>query len=448
MAQESKKPFVDSPEMLVRLGTDSKLSPVYVAPFYLDRPEIDGMYLSELERLVKFDFNYNGKTQVVQDTEERKKQAHKEKFDGYYDRAAWHGMNVLYVAKFEVLGKNLSASVFSVADYNIKSISDLALSGDLSIDRRRIHHLMDSLFKAFFETDGVSKTRILYTVRVRKELRDSSKWVSEVWESDYDGGNARQVTKEEGICVTPSYLPPKPGFASGAFFYVSYRMGQPKIFVGSLKDGVGRRFSYLRGNQLMPVVSRQRDKVAFICDVGGNPDVFLQAYSSQKGAIGKPRQIFTALRGTQASPTFSPDGRRIAFVSNKDGAPRIYAMEIPDEGIKLEDVQPVLVTKQNRENTSPAWSYDGMKLAYSSLTGGTRQIWIYDFATNEEIQVTHGDGNKENPTWAPNSLHIAFNAGDENTSELYIVNLNQPEAVKISSGPGEKRFPSWEPRVE
>ncbi|MFT4553451.1 MAG: TolB protein [Chlamydiales bacterium] len=448
-AEEAGGTLSDRSEMVIRLATDSKLAPIYVAPLYLENAGLDGLYLNELEAIVKFDLNFNGKTQLVQHSEERRRQASTEKFDGYYDRAAWHGMNVLYVAKLQIIDKKLSASIFSVSDYNIKSITDLALTGDMSLDRRRIHQLMDSLHRAFFDEKGISNTRMLYSVRIKKEIRDSTKWVSEIWECDYDGGNARQITNEGGVCVTPSYLPPKPGFASGGFFYVSYRMGQPKIFVSSLKEGVGRRFSFLRGNQLMPVVSRQRDQVAFICDVGGNPDVFLLKYNAQKGmGVGKPRQIFTALRGTQATPTFSPDGHRIAFVSNKDGAPRIYAMEIPDEGMKLENVRTVLITKQNRENTSPAWSPDGMKLAYSSMTGGTRQIWIYDFSTNEEIQITHGDGHKENPTWAPNSLHIAFNAGDENTSELYLVNLNQPEAVKISSGSGEKRFPCWEPRVE
>lgn len=436
-------------DVVLHLATESELAPLYLARFYLEDPDLDGFYLQELEKVLSFDLGYNGKTLLTKYTREQERQASQEGFTGYYDRAAWRELGVRYVAKVQVKQRRLSASFFSVEDYDVKSVSDIALTGELAKDRRYVHQLADSMHQAFFHQNGIASTRLLYTSKVREDKEDSSKWVSEVWECDYDGYNPRQVTHEGRYCVTPAYIPPKPGYSSGGFFYVSYRMGQPKIFMASLQDGIGRRFSYLRGNQLMPAIAPQRDQVCFICDVGGNPDVFLQDYSLGAGALGKPRQIFTALRGAQATPSFSPDGKRVAFVSNKDGSPRIYVMEIPPEGATLEDVRPVLVSKRNRENTSPAWSPDGMKLAYSAMSGQTRQIWIYDFSTGEEKQLTHGGNtHKENPTWAPNSLHLAYNSGDENKSELYLINLNQPEAVKVTSGFGEKRFPSWEPRSE
>jgi TolB protein len=104
-----------------------------------------------------------------------------------------------------------------------------------------------------------------------------------------------------------------------------------------------------------------------------------------------------------------------------------------------------LISKQNRENSCPCWSPDGTKLAYSAKTGGIRQIWIYDFATQEERQLTSGPGNKENPYWAPDSHHLVFNSTGEESSELYVVNLSQPDAVRITKGPGKKHYPAWGP---
>ena len=117
---------------------------------------------------------------------------------------------------------------------------------------------------------------------------------------------------------------------------------------------------------------------------------------------------------------------------------------IPAPGTKLKEVKATLITKHGKESSAPAWSPDGSKLAYSTLTNGVRQIWIYDFDTRQERQLTQGPSHKENPTWGPNSLHIIFNSSTNSGSDLYLINLNQPEAEKISSGPGEKRFPSWE----
>lgn len=428
--------------IVVKLATESRLIPLYVAPIKASNSRFDEAYLSQLRSILHFDMGHNGATQSVKQTNALDQTAR-----GALDLAAWKSNNVYYLVKVESQGETLAASVISVNNGTTQRVNNLTLTGDLSHDRRLVHQLADAVHLALFGKEGVASTRFLYTVKTRHGS-DSSTWVSEVWEADYDGANARQVTHDNALCVTPAYVPPKPGYSSsGGFVYVSYKTGQPKIYLASLRDGKGRRFSYLPGNQLMPAVSIQRDKVTFISDVASRPDVFLQPFNPEVGAMGKPQQIFSSRYSTQGTPTFSPDGRKVAFVSNKDGSPRIYVMDIPRPGTNVKHLRPEVITRRNRENTAPAWSPDGSKIAYCAKIGGERQIWIYDHTSGDEFQLTQGPGNKENPTWAPDSLHLIFNSASSDRSELYLVNLNQPEAVKISSGTGEKRFPCWEPKV-
>lgn len=257
--------------------------------------------------------------------------------------------------------------------------------------------------------------------------------------SDYDGYNSRQITNDNSLITHPIFIP-----NTSHFLYVSYKIGQPKIYVGSLHEKSQWRASPLKANQVTPALSPDGKLIAFSSDVTGRADIFIQPLVTKENETAKPRQIFTAKGTANASPTFSPDGKKIAFVSNKDGSPKIYVMTIPAPGAKLESIRTELISRRCRENSAPCWSPDGKKIAYCARTSSPeRQIWIYDFETKTERQLTQGKADKENPTWASNSLHILFNAKDTHGTDIYLLNTNQKDAVKITSGPGDKFFPSW-----
>ncbi len=423
-------------EIRVHLATDNPLTPIYVGRLRTEQSPFDANFLNQLDTLLQFDFNYNGTSQVVARSGQKEQLLQQKDKSAAFNPATWKEFGIPYVIQPVISEKTLSVAVFSVESGSLKQFNEIPLTGDLIQDRRQIHKLADGIHKALFDQEGIANTRLLYSVQFKNPKADASEWISEIWECDWDGGNARQVTKEGSYSVTPVAIPSK----AERFLYVSYKLGQPKIYLASLKEGIGKRLVDLRGNQLLPAISPKRDKIAFICDAGGRTDLFVQAFHPERGEIGKPIQLFSYPRSTQASPTFSPDGSKIAFVSDKDGAPRIYLIPATTSSRRA---NPVLITKQNSESSCPSWSPDGKRLAYSAKTNGVRQIWIYDFESRQETQLTSGPGHKENPCWAPDSLHIVFNSTDASSSELYLVNLRQPEAIKITRGPGKKHYPTW-----
>ena len=424
----------DAQEIRVYLPTTNSLEPLYFGKVQKSGEGVDAKYLSLLEEILTYDLSYNGSTKVMTRSQEKETALEQNNFN----LMTWRNFGAAHVVQAKIENKTLSLTIFSSETGSLKKFEDISLTGILGKDRHQIHLAADAVHKALFGTDGIASTRILYSVKQKPSYgRD---WISEIWSCDWDGANPKQITKEGSYSVTPVVVPPHSKFASDRFLYVSYKSGQPKIFLASLKDGVGKRLIDLKGHQMLPAISPKRDKIAFISDAGGSVDLFLQEFHPEKGEVGKPVQLFSYPKATQASPTFSPDGARVAFVSDKDGSPRIYIIPAKFHGKRA---TPILISKQNQENSCPAWSPDGKKIAYSAKTNGVRQIWIYDLETKEEKQLTEGPGIKENPSWASDSCHIVFNATDGNSSDLYIVNLNQPEAIKISQGPGVKHYPTW-----
>ena len=426
----------EAEEITVYLPTSNSFTPVYLSDVQSSSSTFDSLYCNQLKDIFSYDFRYDGMSAILMKTEEKEKLLREENKQIAFNPLTWKSFGAKHVILVKIQEQFLHISLLSVPNQTLKHLPPFKLSGSLASDRRVVHRVTDILHKLMYDTPGVAHSRFLYCLQAPRGKE--KKWVSEIWECDWDGANARQVTHEQSYCVTPAFLP-----SSGnqdRFIYVSYKRGQPKIYVSSLTQGEGKPLISLKGNQLLPAISPQKDKIAFICDASGRTDLFVQRLNPHSGKGSTPVQLFSYPRSTQASPTFSPDGSKVAFVSDKDGGQRIYL--IPSETAKRR-ATPQLLTRKNSENSCPSWSPDGTKIAYSAKTKGARQIWIYDFATGEERQLTDGPGNKENPAWAPDSLHLVFNSTGSEQSELYVVNLNQPEAIKITHGVGKKDYPAW-----
>jgi TolB protein len=432
---------VSDEEIVIRLNVAEPLVPLYLGCFQNISSRFTESYIESLYKILAFDIEHSGRIQLLSHHPEKELLLKNPNFKETFADPIWKASKISYIIHTSLEEDSCSLKIYSVDFTNIKHLKNISLTGNLSVDRVQMHKIFDALHKTLFNKEGIASTKILYTAQI---LSSEHRYESHIWQCDYDGGNAKQLTKNSHYCITPVFYPAKKN-QDPQFLYVSYEKGPSKIFIASFDHPQGEPFISLRGNQMLPALSKDRSKIAFICDAGGRADLFIQPIHPEKGLLGKPIQAYTFPSSVQASPSFSPDGKKITFVSDKEGTPKIYIINTPHYSLGRSLPEALCITNKNKENTCPNWSPDGKKIAYSSKTEGVRQIWVYDFETEEERQLTTGGSHKENPCWAPDSLHIVFNTADPNSSELYLVNLNNAKTIKITEGPGKKHYPAWQP---
>lgn len=425
-------------DVVIYLPTSDQFNPIYIAPFKPIDSNYSSQYIQTLCEAFIRDFELDGKSHVLPQNEEINKRFYSSDLKNALQKATIEQLSINHLIYVQIEKQDLKLSLYDPQTSTVIHFNALHLNGNMDKDVEQIHCLADSVHKKIYGIDGIARTKILYAYHPPSQQDNIENWTSEIYLMDYNGGNAKQITKENSYCICPQFFPDR-----NQFMYVCYKNGQPKIYSSVIGQSQGQPIVQLRGNQLLPTISKKSDLIAYISDASGRPDLFVQQFDPDKGTQSKPIQLYSYPQSVQASPTFSPDGSKIAFVSDKDRSPKIYLLDLRNSlsATKLPQIR--CLTTKNRESTCPCWSPDGTKIAYSTKVNGVRQIWIYDIEQKIEYQLTKGPGNKENPSWAPNSLHLVYNTSSPQ-SDVYMINLNHQVPIKLTSGEGIKHYPCWE----
>ena len=145
--------------------------------------------------------------------------------------------------------------------------------------------------------------------------------------------------------------------------------------------------------------SSGRDQDRLVVGASGNLYVLTSA--------GKVvRRVLGAL-ATATTPGWSPDGQRIAYTQlnpmRGDGVMRVSVTE-PSSRTPPGD----RISRRGTTSAYPAWSPDGSSMAYARFAGGTWDLYVYDLESRRERRLTNGTGDEIQPAWSPDGKQIAF----------------------------------------
>lgn len=157
---------------------------------------------------------------------------------------------------------------------------------------------------------------------------------------------------------------------------------------------------------------------------------------------GSGRMDLPGIYYTPEQPSLSPDGTKVALGDRPYSSSLIHVWVYDFESEHYQDLG---------EGTSPAWSPDGKKIAFS---GGLylNEIWLMNPDGSGKTRIgtlsPETDYMINDITWSPDSERVAFDAirWDADDYDIYVINVDGTGFRNITSHPDVyEQFPAWNP---
>ena len=137
------------------------------------------------------------------------------------------------------------------------------------------------------------------------------------------------------------------------------------------------------------------------------------------------------------SPAWSPDGLRVAYLASN-----LYVYDRTTHSSAM-------VTEGLPLSGPVSWSRDGAHLAllgsFEGASGWTQELVVTDPDGSNLTRLTHGVGFGGSYAWSPSGNAIAFGRDDGGVQELYVMGANGSNPTRLTYGAGFRGAISWSP---
>ncbi|MDT5293198.1 MAG: tricorn protease [Acidobacteriota bacterium] len=216
------------------------------------------------------------------------------------------------------------------------------------------------------------------------------------------------------------------GDAGKSLYFMSDRSGAENIWKLTLGGRPQQVTKFTDGRVLWPNISYDGRTIVFergfgIWRLDTDSGRAVEVQIARRGVPSGPATERVRQTDQFQELALAPDGKKVAFVARGE----IFAASATDGG------DAARVTTTPAPESQPAWAPDSRRLAYVSERNGPGQLFLYDFGTNAETQLTNTTESDDTPRFSPDGKWLAFERAGR---EIRVLNTETKQERVVAAG--------------
>jgi Tol biopolymer transport system component len=194
------------------------------------------------------------------------------------------------------------------------------------------------------------------------------------------------------------------------------------------------RLTEAAGEETGPTISPDGSTVAFATRVNGSWDIHAQRVGGRNAT-----PVLNDPARDEGAPAFSPDGSLLAF-HEADDAGGIFVAGATGESVR----------RVTEEGFDPAWSPDGMQIAFAteeirdpSSRVSQSAIYVVPAAGGAPRKIVAGDGVQ--PSFSPSGDHIVYWSNNGGQRDIFVTPARGGKTIAVTNDAAIDWCPMWSP---
>jgi len=268
----------------------------------------------------------------------------------------------------------------------------------------------------------------------------------DIFSMNADGSDVRRLTVTPEVDRQPDWSPDGTAIA-----YTIDKPNSAKNFevARMTASGTGvRQLTTTVTDQASSQPSWRRDGGGILFRRSGPTSRFASLW--QMGPFGESPALRFATPAPPLYPSWAPDMGRVLYAATLSPAGDT------DRGIFTQDADGsgahALFDVAGAYDSAPAWSLDGTRIAFESNAdvGGANperdmEVWVMGADGSAPTQLTHNAIHDEGPAWSPDGLLLAYASGpDETHGDIRVMTPAGRDLRRLTTYTGSDESPDWQ----